>query len=107
MDNVPGVEKWAPKTAVKWLTEHGSLDAIAPQCHQGVAARTCSKALDWLPMGRQAVTIRQDCDVRPHRALADAGHPCHFGQDTLLDLPPFTSKYGQNGFRTAAAWKPN
>jgi 5'-3' exonuclease len=26
VDNVPGVNKVGPKTAVKWLTEHGSLD---------------------------------------------------------------------------------
>ena len=28
VDNVPGVEKVGPKTAVKWLQEHGSLAGV-------------------------------------------------------------------------------
>ena len=28
VDNVPGVEKCGPKTAVKWLNQWGSLDAL-------------------------------------------------------------------------------
>ena len=28
VDNVPGVDKVGPKTAVKWLTQYGSLDAV-------------------------------------------------------------------------------
>src|SRR5690606_12580109 len=28
VDNVPGVTKVGPKTAVKWLTEYGSIDAL-------------------------------------------------------------------------------
>jgi DNA polymerase I len=28
VDNVPGVDKVGPKTAVKWLAEHGSLDGV-------------------------------------------------------------------------------
>src|ERR1700739_296935 len=28
VDNVPGVDKVGPKTAVRWLTEHGSLDQL-------------------------------------------------------------------------------
>jgi DNA polymerase-1 len=28
VDNVPGVEKVGPKTAVKWLTQYGTLDGV-------------------------------------------------------------------------------
>ena len=28
VDNVPGVTKCGPKTAVKWLTQYGSLDGV-------------------------------------------------------------------------------
>ena len=28
VDNVPGVEKVGPKTAAKWIAEHGSLDGV-------------------------------------------------------------------------------
>ena len=32
VDNVPGVEKVGPKTAVKWLTQYGTLDGVIAPC---------------------------------------------------------------------------
>ena len=63
VDNVPGVEKVGPKTAVKWLAEYGSLDGVVANAAniKGVVGDNLRKALDWLPMGRQLVTIK--CDV--------------------------------------------
>ena len=48
VDNVPGVDKVGPKTAVKWLQEHGSLDALvaASAGIKGVAGENLRKALD-------------------------------------------------------------
>jgi len=44
-DNVPGVEKVGPKTAVKWLQEYGTLENIVANADniKGVVARTCVK----------------------------------------------------------------
>ncbi|MBP6899744.1 MAG: DNA polymerase I [Burkholderiaceae bacterium] len=68
VDNVPGVDKVGPKTAVKWLAEHGSLDGViaAAASIKGVAGDNLRKALDWLPMGRQLVTVKTDCDLAGH-----------------------------------------
>ena len=65
VDNVPGVEKVGPKTAVKWLQEHGSLDAVmaAAAGIKGVAGENLRQALDWLPLGRRLVTVKTDCDL--------------------------------------------
>ncbi len=65
VDNVPGVEKVGPKTAVKWLTEFGSLDNIIEKAGEikGVVGENLRKALDWLPMGRKLVTIKTDVDL--------------------------------------------
>lgn len=73
VDNVPGVEKVGPKTASKWLAEHGSLDALvaAADSIKGVAGENLRKALDWLPMGRRLVTVKCDCDL----SAALAGWP--------------------------------
>ena len=62
-DNVPGVEKVGPKTAVKWLTQYGSLDNIVANADTitGVVGDNLRKALPWLPTARQLITIR--CDV--------------------------------------------
>ncbi len=68
VDNVPGVEKVGPKTAAKWIAEHGSLDGVVANAAsvKGVAGENLRKALDWLPMGRKLVTIRCDCDLSTH-----------------------------------------
>ncbi|MGZ5235621.1 MAG: DNA polymerase I, partial [Caldimonas sp.] len=68
VDNVPGVDKVGPKTAAKWLAEHGSLEGViaaAPQI-KGVVGENLRKALDWLPQGRRLVTVVTDCDLSGH-----------------------------------------
>jgi DNA polymerase-1 len=68
VDNVPGVEKVGPKTAAKWLADHGSLDGVvaAADSIKGVAGENLRKALEWLPMGRKLVTVVTDCDLTGH-----------------------------------------
>ncbi|MDP1538324.1 MAG: DNA polymerase I [Burkholderiales bacterium] len=63
VDNVPGVAKVGPKTAVKWLTQYGSLDAIVRNAADigGVVGQNLRAALDWLPQARALLTIK--CDV--------------------------------------------
>ncbi len=65
VDNVPGVEKVGPKTAVKWLQSYGSLDGVIANAEQigGVVGQNLRNALDWLPMARKLVTVRTDCDL--------------------------------------------
>ncbi len=68
VDNVPGVDKVGPKTAAKWLNAYGSLDNLVQQAAsiKGVVGDNLRKALDWLPIGRQLVTIKTDCDLSSH-----------------------------------------
>ncbi len=65
VDNVPGVEKVGPKTAVKWLLEYGSLQSVVENAGsiKGVVGENLRKALTWLPTGRQLLTIKTDCDL--------------------------------------------
>ncbi len=65
VDNIPGVDKVGPKTAAKWIAEHGSLDGViaAAASIKGVAGENLRKALDWLPTGRKLVTVATDCDL--------------------------------------------
>jgi DNA polymerase-1 len=96
VDNVPGVEKVGPKTAAKWIAEHGSLDGVvgAADSIKGVAGENLRKALDWLPTGRRLITVVTDCDLDGHvpgwPALEGlALKPVH--QEGLLD---FFVRYG-------------
>jgi len=62
VDNVPGVEKVGPKTAVKWLTQYGSLDSVVAHAGEigGVVGENLRKAVDWLPKARELLTIKRD-----------------------------------------------
>ncbi|MGI4844124.1 MAG: DNA polymerase I [Janthinobacterium lividum] len=68
VDNVPGVSKCGPKTAVKWLTLHGSLDGVIENAHAigGAVGENLRAALEWLPKGRELITVKTDCDLVSH-----------------------------------------
>jgi len=65
VDNVPGVDKVGPKTAAKWLNEYGSLDAILQHADEikGKVGENLRAARDWLPRGRELVTVLRDADL--------------------------------------------
>ena len=65
VDNVPGVAKVGPKTAVKWLTEYGSLDNLIARAGEikGAVGENLRHALDWLPTGRRLITVKTDVDL--------------------------------------------
>jgi DNA polymerase-1 len=81
VDNVPGVPKVGPKTAVKWLQEFGSLDEVMAQAGQvgGKVGENLRASLDYLPLSRRLVTIK--CDV----ALP-------LGPEDLTVQPPDTAR---------------
>ena len=64
-DNVPGVEKVGPKTALKWLNEYQTLDNIVKNAAQfsGVVGENLRKSLDWIPKAKDLITIRCDLDI--------------------------------------------
>ncbi len=65
VDNVPGVAKVGPKTAVKWLAQYGTLDNIVAHAAEigGVVGENLRKHLDFLPLGRRLVTVACDLDL--------------------------------------------
>ena len=64
-DNIPGVPKVGPKTAVKWLQEYGSLDNIIANADAigGKIGENLRASLEQLPLSRQLVTIKCDVDL--------------------------------------------
>ena len=59
VDNVPGVPKVGPKTAVKWLQEYGSLDGIIDKAAEikGKVGESLRASLEQLPLSKKLVTI--------------------------------------------------
>ncbi|MES2423634.1 MAG: DNA polymerase I, partial [Pseudomonadota bacterium] len=99
VDNVPGVEKVGPKTAVKWLLEYGSLDGVVAHANdiKGQAGENLRKALDWLPKGRELLSIKTDCDLDDHVAGLPSLDALTTGTEDSAALKTF---YEQFGFKT-------
>ena len=93
VDNVPGVEKCGPKTAVKWLAEYGSLDNLVAHADDvsGKVGENLRRHLDFLPLGRRLVTVATDVVL-----------PC--GLDDLVqcepDLQALTDLYERLEFKS-------
>ena len=64
-DNIPGVPKVGPKTAVKWLKQYESLDNLIAHADEvaGKIGENLRNSLDQLPMSRDLVTIRCDLEL--------------------------------------------
>ena len=75
-DNVPGIPKVGPKTAVKWLGEHGSLDAIVKNAGSftGKVGSNLREHLAQIPLSKQLVTLKTDVplDLGPEQLLIGA-----------------------------------
>ena len=65
VDNVPGVPKVGPKTAVKWLQEYGSLDGIIAHADEikGKVGEYLRDSLEQLPLSKELVTIKKDVEL--------------------------------------------
>ena len=68
VDNVPGVSKCGPKTALKWLTAYDSLDGVMSNADKitGAVGENLRTALAWLPRSRELITVKTDCDLAEH-----------------------------------------
>ncbi len=88
VDNVPGVPKAGPKTAVKWLNEFGTLDELMRRSSEvkGVVGENLRASLDWLPTARQLVTVKTDCDLADHLIGLHELHAKEEDKETLREL---------------------
>ncbi len=64
-DNIPGVPKVGPKTAAKWISEYGSLQAVMDNAEQiaGKVGENLRESLGFLPLSYQLATIKLDCEL--------------------------------------------
>jgi DNA polymerase-1 len=96
-DNVPGVPKVGPKTALKWLTQYDSLEGVISHAETigGAVGENLRKSLDWLPRARELITIRTDCDLVRHMVSI----PESLTQKPL-DRSALQAFFERNGFKS-------
>ncbi|EMP54171.1 DNA polymerase I [Marinobacter santoriniensis NKSG1] len=65
VDNIPGVNKCGPKTAVKWLESYGDLDNLMAHAEdiKGKIGENLRDALETLPLSRDLATIKTDVEL--------------------------------------------
>ncbi|GAA4013735.1 DNA polymerase I [Actimicrobium antarcticum] len=97
VDNVPGVSKVGPKTAVKWLTQYGTLDGIVENAANigGAVGENLRAALDWLPQAKVLITVKTDCDLTGHMvSIPESLQAAEQDPARMIDL------YSRFGFKT-------
>jgi DNA polymerase-1 len=65
VDNIPGVNKCGPKTAVKWLQTYENLDNLIEHADEikGKIGEYLREATETLPLSRELATIRTDVEL--------------------------------------------
>jgi len=97
VDNVPGVAKCGPKTAVKWLTQYDSLAGVIENAAAigGAVGANLQAALEWLPKARELITVKLDCDLSAHMtSITESLLAQEEDKETLLAF------YARYGFKT-------
>jgi DNA polymerase-1 len=94
VDNVPGVEKCGPKTAVKWLTQYETLDGVVEHANEikGVVGENLRRALDFLPLAKKLVTVERACDLTEHVASIEETLPAR--PESPLELRDLFMRHG-------------
>ena len=84
-DNIPGVPKVGPKTAVKWLSEYDTLDGVIENADQigGKVGENLREFIPQLPLSKDLVTIRCELELDPALEELHAKEP---DTDTLIDI---------------------
>jgi DNA polymerase-1 len=96
VDNVPGVNKVGPKTAVKWLAAYDSIDNLVAHAEQvpGAVGQQLRDAIGQFDLTRDLLTIRTDCELPPSVQSIAALAPRQADKDTLQAI------FERYGFRS-------
>ena len=96
VDNVPGVNKVGPKTAVKWLEAYDSVDNLLAHIDEikGAAGANLKEAMGQFELTRHLLTVKLDCELP-----LEAREIEHF-VPKVADVDKLTQLYERYGFRT-------
>ncbi len=92
-DNIPGVDKCGPKTAVKWLDQYQTLDGVVEHADEigGKVGEYLRAALPTLSLSRQLVTIDRELDLDTSPTELVRGEMDFEGLQQLLQKYEFSS----------------
>ena len=94
VDNIPGVDKCGPKTAVKWLTEFDSMEGVIANADKitGKIGENLRAAIATLPLSKALATVKTDCELPLQAHQIKLAEP---------DVETLKMLYQRYGFKTA------
>ncbi|NVK21991.1 MAG: DNA polymerase I [Kangiellaceae bacterium] len=92
VDNIPGVDKCGPKTAVKWLAEYETMQGVIDNADKvgGKIGENLRNALEQLPLSYELATIKLDCELEQQPQDLTLNEP---------DVAKLKELYGEMEFR--------
>ena len=108
VDNIPGVVKCGPKTAVKWLAEHGTMEEVIANADKvkGKIGENLRDALEQLPLSYQLATIKCDVELEQTAGELAAKEPDTEALTELytkFELKRLLADLGKSGSDTGAS----
>lgn len=96
VDNVPGVNKVGPKTAVKWLDAYGSVENLVAHADEikGAVGQYLRDAMGQFGLTRELLTVKTDCELPQDLLTISSLTPRDLDADKLTQL------YEHYGFRS-------
>jgi DNA polymerase-1 len=96
VDNVPGVSKVGPKTAVKWIDAYGSVNNLVTQADEikGAVGNNLRQAIDQFDLTRALLTVKTDCELPQEVTVISELSP------KAADTGKLTQIYERYGFRS-------
>jgi DNA polymerase I len=94
VDNIPGVEKCGPKTAVKWLSEFDTMEGVIANADKitGKIGEYLRAAIPTLPLSKVLATVKTDCELPLQAHEIILAEP---------DVETLKTLYQRYGFQTA------
>ena len=95
-DNIPGIPKVGPKTAVKWLSQYGTLDEVVSHADEikGKVGENLRANLEQLALSRELVTIK--CDVKDESLTTEIDDL----KPTMVDTEQLKQLYSEYEFKS-------
>ena len=98
-DNIPGVPKCGPKTAVKWLTQFESLDGVIENAAEvgGKVGENLRDSIEFLPMSYELATIKTDVELDQsvdELLMSDPDQESLLKSFTELEFKPWVEELG-------------
>jgi len=92
-DNIPGVPKVGPKTAVKWLETYGTIENIIAHADEikGKVGESLRESLEQLPLSQELTTIKCDVELEVSPATLVHAEP---------DIEALRDLFGRYEFKT-------